>query len=85
MTISGLIGGLVPTALITLLLATLFERLWDDRLWTVLLANGLSAVICVLLARYGYDDLNKALGYLIPQAIVLVITVLRWRGRERVA
>jgi hypothetical protein len=65
-----------------LLLISLFEGIWSARISTVLIANGLSAIICVLIARQNYDDLNKALSYLIPQAIILVITILRSRGRS---
>jgi putative Ca2+/H+ antiporter (TMEM165/GDT1 family) len=80
-----LVGGLIPTTLVTLLLATLFEKLWGDRVLGILLANMLSAVFCVLFATWGMDSFSKALNYLIPQTVVLVITVLRWRGRKTVS
>ena len=85
MSISELVGGLFPTALVTLLLATLFEKVWGDRLSVVLTANGLSALICVLLGTGGYGTVNKGISYLIPQAVVLALTVFRWRGRQKAA
>jgi hypothetical protein len=68
MTVSGLIGGLFPTGLITLLLISLFRKIWVYNLVTVLIANALSAFVCILLGSFGYGDVGKALHYLIPQA-----------------
>jgi hypothetical protein len=67
------------------LLVALFRRFWTYNLATVLVANGISAVVCVALGTFGYGNLVKGLNYLIPQAIVFVLTALQLRGWRRTA
>ena len=85
MNVYMLIGALVTTTAITLLLIGFFCRVWTYSVASVLIANALSAFIIVMLAYHGFDNLNMALDYLIPQALTLAITFLQWRGKRQVA
>jgi hypothetical protein len=83
-TLATAIGGLVPTTLISLLLIALFRRIWAYNLGSVLVANVLSLFISSALSIYFHGTADRAFDYVIPQAIVLVLTVFQWRKRSEV-
>jgi hypothetical protein len=78
-TLATAIGGLIPTTLITLLMIALFRKLWAYNLASVLAANVLSLLISSGLAMYFHGTADRGFDYVIPQAIVLVLTVFQWR------
>jgi len=79
--IADVIGGLIPTGLVTLLLIALFKRVWVYNSMSTVVANLISAAFCVWLGTMASGNNNFGLMYLIPQSLVLIVTV--WMSLRR--
>ena len=81
-----IIGGLIPTFLISRLLF-LVTRKWDTRFKKVFLNNFVSLLICTLLGAMGMADGGAFAAvmafsiYLIPQMVWLLVDLWRYRKK----
>ena len=83
--VATFVGGLVPTFLISRAVMFLGKKVWRGRIADICIAHAISLGLSIVLAAFGYANggpLNWAVGmmYALPQAVWLVVDLLRHKG-----